>query len=229
MIKSLICVISLMRGSAIAAEKPASTCYGTPARGKLENGIALPTHGINFRAYSRLADILDRNYVHDKIHRVVLSAYEHLHREHRDLKFVYGETGKQNGGRFKPHRTHQNGLSVDFMVPVFDTSRKPVFLPTSVFNKYGYAYEFNVEGRADDLKIDFAAVAVHLIALKSAADNEGVSVRQVIFDRPYVEALRKTNAWKQHSPNMPIANFKPWIRHDEHYHIDFGVPCRPFQ
>ena len=27
---------------------------------------------------------------------------------------------------------------------------------------------------------------------------------------------------------LPFMRGKPWIRHDEHYQVDFGVPCKPF-
>ena len=89
------------------------------------------------------------------------------------MKFVYGETGWAGGGRFKPHRTHQNGTSVDFMVPVRNDAGASVPLPRGYGDRYGYDLEFDASG--------------HLLTFMAA---------------------------------------KPWIRHDEHYHVDFAVPCK---
>jgi penicillin-insensitive murein endopeptidase len=27
--------------------------------------------------------------------------------------------------------------------------------------------------------------------------------------------------------NLRFMKNKPWVRHDEHYHVDFAVPCKP--
>lgn len=28
-------------------------------------------------------------------------------------------------------------------------------------------------------------------------------------------------------PEIPFMKGKPWIRHDEHHHVDFAIRCRP--
>ncbi len=56
----------------IAAE---STCFGTPAHGRLENGVQLPREGRNFSSYSTVAAGLGRTYVHAKVHAIVVAAY----------------------------------------------------------------------------------------------------------------------------------------------------------
>jgi len=106
---------------AIALESPRpSRSIGTPAQGELHDGKRLPSRGENFRAYSDLGALLGRNAVHHKVRDAVLEAYAELARDHADVTFVYGETGWPGGGRFEPHRTHQNGMAVDFFVPVRD-------------------------------------------------------------------------------------------------------------
>lgn len=104
---------------------------------------------------------------------VVEEAYAAMARRHPDVRFVYGETGLAEGGPFKPHRTHQNGLAVDFFVPVRNRESESVPLPTHVLNKWGYDVEL-------DGKLRFST-------------------------RP------------------------AWVRHDEHYHVDFAVPCQPLR
>ena len=65
-------------------------------------------------------------------------------------------------GRIRLHRTHQSGLSVDFMVPVLDKLGRSVPLPTTALNKFGYDIEFDKDGKFGDLTIDFEAIAEHL-------------------------------------------------------------------
>ncbi|WP_207393688.1 hypothetical protein [Duganella aceris] len=28
--------------------------------------------------------------------------------------------------------------------------------------------------------------------------------------------------------DLHIVKATPWVKHDEHYHVDFSLPCRPF-
>ncbi len=206
-----------------------SICYGTTSQGKLEHGCKLPYDGENFTAYSLLGWTLGRTYVHCKVAEVMLAAYEDLDRRLPDKVFVYGETGWASGGRFKPHKTHQNGLSVDFMVPVVDRSGRPVPFPTSAFNKYGYAVDFDAKGRRSELSIDFEAVAAHILAVKRAADARQIRIRRVIFDPKLQPFLRGTKAWSALEGQVRFSERRSWVRHDDHYHIDFDIPCRPLK
>lgn len=153
----------------------ASLCRGTTANGRLEHGCRLRRSGATFEAYSSLGVSLGRTYVHCTVARVVEAAYARLAEKHPDLRFVYGETGFAEGGPFKPHKTHQNGLSVDFFVPVRDSQGKSVPLGTSALNKWGYDIEFDARGRYEDLRIDFDAIALHLAALDEAAKREAAA------------------------------------------------------
>ena len=94
----------------------------------------------------------------------MVSAYEALKLSHPDKVFKYAETGKKNGGVFKPHKTHQNGLPIDIMTPMKNSKGKSVHLPTHVFNRLGYDIELDSKNRS-------------------------------------------------------------WVRHDDHYHVDFEVAC----
>ncbi len=203
-----------------------SICYGTTSQGKLEYGCKLPYDGDNFTAYSRLGSILGRTYVHCKVAAVILAAYEDLKRQYPDKVFVYGETGWASGGNFKPHKTHQNGLSVDFMVPVVDRSGKSVPLPTNAFNKYGYDVDFDAKGNNGELSIDFETVAAHILAIKQAADARHVKIWRVIFNPKLQSLLHMTQAWPKLNGQVKFSERRSWVRHDDHYHIDFDVPCR---
>ena len=210
----------------LAAPAQASTCYGRPGAGSIAGAVALPASGANFEAYSRLGVQMGRTHVHARVREVLLDAYAALARSAPGKHYVYGETGLQEGGRMRPHRTHQNGLSVDFMVPVLDAKGHSVPLPSSPLNKFGYGLEFDGEGRAGGLRIDYAALAEHLYQLKEAAHKRKVGIALVIFDPGLMPALMKTARGKD-LRGLPFMKGKPWIRHDEHYHVDFAVPCAP--
>ena len=212
--------------STYAAGKPESTCFGSHDKGKIENAWQLPSSGENFSAYSAIGTSAGRNYVHSAVYRVIIESYKLVHQRTPQTIFVYGETGWKNGGRFRPHKTHQNGLSVDFFVPVKDKNGRSVPIPATVFNKLGYNIEFNSQGQYKDLSIDFEAMAEHLLALKSVADRQGIKIWRVIFDNDLQKLLFQTSKGKDLQAQLTFSRKKPWVRHDEHYHVDFLVPCK---
>ena len=206
-----------------------STCFGTASKGTLENGVKLPFAGKNFSAYSGIGAAAGRTYVHSTVERVIVAAYTRLSITVPDKVFVYGETGWAGGGRMRPHRTHQNGLSVDFMVPVLDKTGHSVALPTSALNKYGYGIDFDGKGNFGELRIDFEAMAGHLYELAEAAKRQGAGIALVIFDPPLMPLLLNTKHGPWLKANLPFLKGEAWIRHDEHYHVDFAVPCKPLK
>jgi hypothetical protein len=127
-------LISLILAASAHGQEP-SVCYGTTSNGRLENGWALPASGTNFSTHWTIGRLVGRSHVHSQVHPVVIDAYQQLETALPDRVFVYGETGWEEGGQFKPHKTHRNGLSVDFMVPVLDEYDQSVELPSSVLNK----------------------------------------------------------------------------------------------
>jgi penicillin-insensitive murein DD-endopeptidase len=203
--------------------KELSQSVGTTSDGRLVNGKRLPSRGKNFTTYSNLGSLSGRTCVHDKVREVILSSYEALSYECPGKIFLYGETGWPSGGRFRPHKTHRNGLSVDFMVPVLNQEKRSVYLPATIFNKFGYSWYFDQTGKADGYDIDFDAVASHLLALKKACDKKGVTIVVVIFDEPLQEILFKTKLGEELKKNVRFSTKPVWIRHDEHYHVDFSV------
>ena len=220
-------ILALVLAAASAVMGADSICYGTTSKGKLEQGCKLPYSGDNFTAYSRLGSTLGRTYVHCKVSKVILAAYEELKLQYPDKIFVYGETGWASGGSFKPHKTHQNGLSADFMVPVVDRSGRSIRLPTNAFNKYGYDVDFDGQGHNGEIAIDFEAVAAHILAIKHAADANHVKIWRVIFDPKLQPFLHTTKAWPALKGQVKFSERRSWVRHDDHYHIDFQVPCKP--
>jgi penicillin-insensitive murein endopeptidase len=199
-----------------------SVCYGTATDGWLENAVRL-TGGGAARPYCWLCTRVLRTYGADRAVEVVDLGYAAVAESHPDTDWVYGESGLPWGGKFRLHRTHRNGLSFDLMVPLADGAR----LPTHPLNKFGYGEDFDADGQGPAGRIDFAAIATHLAALDRIARERGGGIRRVIlapdlqddlFRAPGGEALRRRLRF----------NAKPsWVRHDDHYHVDFDFPCQP--
>jgi penicillin-insensitive murein endopeptidase len=206
----------------------ASTCYGTVGNGRLTDGIQLPPQGDNFVAYSGVGVALGRTYVHSLVRQVVVGAYGNVRKTMPDKTYVYGETGLAHGGPIRPHRTHQTGLSVDFMVPVLNDANRSVPLPSTHMDKFGYGLEFDKQGRIPGFSIDFDAMAEHLYQISITARKHGLTIERVIFDRGLTTRLFSSSHHGEELRRiMPFMKERPWIRHDEHYHVDFRTSCRP--
>jgi penicillin-insensitive murein endopeptidase len=203
-----------------------STCTGTTANGSLKNGVQLPASGTNYTGYSDVARLAGRTYVHSEVRDIIVAAYARLEKEEPQKIYKYAETGFREGGPFKPHKTHRNGLSVDFMTPVKNQKGESVHLPTHPLNRFGYDIEFDSQGQYEDLTIDYDALAAHIVALHKEAKAKGRDIWRVIFDpslQPKLFATRHGPYLQQH---VTFLKTQSWVRHDEHYHVDFAIPCR---
>lgn len=222
--KCLMVMLTLMPIYLLAAE---SECYGTTAHGYLKNGVQLPTSGNNFEGYSHIARVAGRTYVHSAVRDIMLVSYKNLETELPDKVFKYAETGFKEGGTFKPHKTHRNGLSVDFMVPVVNKKGISVHLPTHPLNRFGYDIEFNNQGEYEGFTIDYPAMAAHIKALHKAAKRQGQDIWRVIFDPSLQPHLFSTPSGAYLRAHLEFSKQRSWVRHDEHYHVDFSIPCKP--
>jgi penicillin-insensitive murein endopeptidase len=95
-----------------------SLSRGTVNSGSLEHGRTLPPWGAGFVTYSFLGAALGRQYVHEKVRDALVAAFTAHARLEPGRRFVTGETGWPGGGRIRPHRSHENGMSVDVFMPV---------------------------------------------------------------------------------------------------------------
>jgi penicillin-insensitive murein DD-endopeptidase len=222
-LKPIILIACLLSNVVLAKE---STCYGTTSKGRLDNGIALPSSGPNYVGYSAIARLAGRTYVHTQVADIIVNAYKSLEIEQPNKVFKYAETGFEEGGQFKPHKTHRNGLSVDFMTPVVNESGQSDHLPTHLLNKFGYDIEFDSNGKYDEYTIDYVALAAHIVALHKGAVTQGVDLWRVIFDPKLQPELFKTSHGPYLKKHIQFSKKRSWVRHDEHYHVDFAIPCK---
>ena len=219
----ILVVFATFAARPATASEEVAISHGTTACGKLTGGVALPCSGDNFEAYHWMGCALGRNYVHPLVRDVLLDAYDGLKTQYPDQKWEYGETGFEEGGRFKPHRTHQNGTSVDFFFPVLGKDGKPALNPIGILNKFGYDLDFSSEGTLGDLRIHWKALADHILALEAAGKKHQVKPVKIILAPVLQKKL--LGADPRMARFAEIANKKPaWVLHDEHYHIDFELP-----
>ena len=198
----------------------AATNY--PFQNNNSNYVSLPYYGTNFTTYSVVGNLTGRTYVQPKAAKTILDSYRELAQNNPKLVFKYGEAGNKAGRGFWPHRTHLNGLSVDFMTPMRDkTTGKSETLPTNLFTLWGYGIRLGPQTSYHNMEIDFAAICRHLAALNKAARANGLYLDLVIVEPPVLEALRQSPEYSKIS-NLPFMKGKAWFSHDGHYHVDFA-------
>lgn len=207
----------LLMADAVGAALP-SACRGETNGGTVAGARRLPIRGANFETYCLACVLALRTYGHAPAVEATLAAYDALARERPETHFVYGEIGHPWGRRFPPHRTHRNGLSFDFMVPL-ETGT----LRTSVGNRFGYDEAFDAEGRGQSGAIDFEALAAHLRALHDEARARGGGIALVVLAPDLQDDLFAVDPTL--GDVMRFNRRASWVRHDDHYHVDFAFPC----
>jgi penicillin-insensitive murein endopeptidase len=111
-------------------------------------------------------------------------------------------------------------------VPVRSSDGKVSQLSISPLNLFGYATQFDRDGRSGSNTIDFEAMALHLLALERASRAHGIGIRRVIFDVNLQPKLASTGSGREVLRRFAFNKQQAWVRHDEHYHVDFRVSCR---
>ncbi|WP_241238935.1 hypothetical protein [Colwellia sp. Arc7-635] len=112
------------------------------------------------------------------------------------------------------------------MTPVLDKLGQSVHLPTHPLNKFGYDIEFDSKGQYEEYSIDYVALAAHIVTLHKEAVAQGVDLWRVIFDPKLQPELFKTPYGTYLKKHIQFSKKRSWVRHNEHYHVDFSVPCK---
>jgi penicillin-insensitive murein endopeptidase len=126
-----------------------------------------------------------------------------------------------------PHRTHRNGLSIDFMMPKLQNG-KPYYGLDDLGAGH-YALTFNDEGKYEkdkSISIDFELIARHLLILDAKSRKQGIKITKVIIKMEMKDELYAGAYGKQLKTSgiYVTRNLTPGVNamHDEHYHVDFG-------
>ena len=199
---------------------------GTLSNGKLENGKIMPFYGTNFTYFDRDSYLASRAFTSDIVKKIILNTYEALETTYPARKFFLMELSNHEGGKIYPHRTHQNGLSADFMMPKLKNGQPNYELDT--LGKQHYFLKFNNDGeyvQDPTIKVDFDLIAKHIILLNEEANKQGYSIEKVIIKIEYKDDLFETPNGKllKKSGIYVVNNLTQIVNdiHDDHFHIDF--------
>ncbi|WP_273447253.1 hypothetical protein [Neolewinella agarilytica] len=206
-----------------------STSKGSVSGGTLENGWLLPWSGENFRYFSPLSYFaLDRGYAHHKVHQTVVEAYAACETSCPGIQFRIMESARCGGGRLWPHRTHQIGMSVDFMVPKIKNGQQYRWLDR--LGVWHYLLSFDEKGRwSENVAIDFETMGKHILALDDAARKNGLRIKKVILKIDLKDDFYATKSGQAvRARGIYLAKALPKLvddLHDDHYHVDFNIPA----
>lgn len=138
------------------------------------------------------------------------------------------ECSDKKGGKVLLHRTHRNGLSIDFMVPKLKEQKQARF-----FDRLGlWHYLLNFDGSGKlrlnkKVSIDFETMGRHIIALDNAARENGLVVKKVILKIDLKDDFFSTPAGREVKRRgiYFARNLSPAVdrMHDDHYHVDFAL------
>lgn len=203
-----------------------SVCTGTEAGGTLEHAKLLPFSGTNYRYFDTASYLWGHAFMSDKMKETLLAAYKDMETTAPGRIFSYMESGLKDGGPIPGHRTHQNGRSVDLMVPLVKDS--VAYYGLDLLGGAHYSLNFDDQGRYtkdSTVTIDFNVLAQHILALDKQARKRGMHVKKVILKLELKDDFYATTAGKlvrkkgiYLAMNLPPATNN---QHDDHYHVDF--------
>ena len=207
-----------------------SISSGTVSNGSLKNGRIFPFKGPNFIYFDSTSYLNKHAFTHEKVHHTVLATYRKFETILPHFEFGLMECSNEHGGKIWPHRTHQNGLSVDFMSPLLKNG-----IPTTDFNTIGiphYLMDFDENGiyTEDSIySIDFNLIARHILLLNEEAKKNGLKIEKVILKIALKDNLFATEYGKKLKVSgiYFATNLSELIDslHDDHYHVDFKETC----
>jgi penicillin-insensitive murein endopeptidase len=207
----------------------ASESLGSVRHGKLKNGWLVPFHGNNFQYFSRFSYyILNCGYVNDRVYQTIIEAYHACESTCAEQKFWLMECTRKHGGRMLLHWTHQNGTSVDFMVPTKRGQKRDVL--SDHIGLFHYLLPFNERGQfklSPKTEIDFVTMGIHILALDDACRKNGLRIRKILFNTNMLDELLNTPAGReiQERDIFIPRRLNDFINkyHDDHYHVDFEI------
>jgi murein endopeptidase len=127
-----------------------SRALGTPANGRLANGVLLPAEGPTWFTWdpirSKTPNRAWRRHGTDRLIRLLFHALDDYATRHPDAPRVgIGDLSRPRGGDFGPkygivgHATHQNGLDADLYYPRRDARERPALLTSDMHRRRAQA------------------------------------------------------------------------------------------
>lgn len=205
-----------------------SKSIGSVSKGGLKNGRIIPFSGKNFHYFDTASYLANRGFTHEKVLQTTLEAYDALDSLLPGRHFCIMECSHEHGGKLYPHRTHQNGMSVDFMMPKLKDS-EPYYGLDNLGAQH-YLLTFDQQGKYSkdpSIELDFNTIALHILELQSAAKKNGLRIEKVIINTGLKDELFATEQGKilKQSGIYIVRNLSPLINavHDDHFHVDFRL------
>jgi len=205
-----------------------SISLGNVGSGSLIHGKIVPFSGRNFVYFDTLSYISSRAFVNDKLLSTIQNTYSELEELLPNQHFCIMECSNEQGGEIHPHRTHQNGLSIDFMTPLMKEGN--AYYELDHIGAPHYLLEFDNNGKYTkdpSVSIDFEKMAMHLLTLQKSAKKNGLKISKVILKTELKDELFSSIFGKQlaESGIYFTKSLTPMINalHDDHYHVDFEL------
>jgi penicillin-insensitive murein endopeptidase len=201
---------------------------GSVSRGSLQNGTLIPFSGSNFMYFDTASYLSGRAFTNHLVAQTVINTFKTFELNGEKRKFSIMEFSNEHGGKMFPHRTHQNGMSVDMMMPLMKDG-KPYY-DLDDLGAMHYLLEFNKEGQYINdttISIDFEMVANEINQMRIEAEKLGLKITKVIFNTDLRDELFATTHGQLFATNGPYItrNLEPVINdlHDDHFHVDFEI------
>ncbi len=203
-----------------------SESIGSVSNGSLKHGRLFPFSGENYHYFDSTSYLGERAYMHEDVLATVLGAYESLDSLMPDRHFCVMECSHKHGGKLFPHRTHQNGMSVDFMMPKLKDGAPYYELDDLGINHYALTFDQNGRYSEDArIQLDFNTIALHILELQKSAKQNGLKIEKVIINTELKDELFATEQGKilKNSGIYIVQNLSELINsvHDDHFHVDF--------
>lgn len=205
-----------------------SVSIGTVSNGSLKNGKLVPFSGKNFQYFDTSSYVNGRAFVNNKLKKTLIDTYRILDSILPERKFQIMECSNKEGGKISPHRTHQNGLSVDFMMPLVKNNKPCYNLDSLGANHYWLDFDNNGQYLKDkNISIDFNTLATYILTLNNCARKNGLKISKVILKLEFKPYLYSTESGKiiKNKGLYFATKLTPLINslHDDHFHVDFEL------
>ena len=120
---------------------------GSVSRVSLENGTLIPYSDSDFTYFDTASYLSGRAFTHHLVAQTVINTFQTFKSNGEKRKFSIMEFSNEHGGKLFPHRTHQNGMSVDMMMPLMKNGKPSYDLDD--LGAIHYLLNLNKEGDND--------------------------------------------------------------------------------
>ncbi|MBS3913026.1 MAG: hypothetical protein KG003_00855 [Bacteroidetes bacterium] len=203
-----------------------SISTGTSGNGSLKHGKLLPFAGKNYCYFDTWSYLAGRAFLNEKAKYTLENSFKDLDSIFPGRKFRWMECSNADGGKLFPHLSHQNGLSMDLMIPLKQNGN-PCYALDGV-GKYHYQLDFDNEGRYkrdSSIRIDFDMLAAWILLLNKHALEQNMIISKIILKVELQDELFATKFGHslKGSKIYFVKQLQPTINalHDDHFHVDF--------